>query len=873
MNKNRKTKYITKLWNVNQRLNPVYIFLLVAGFTSLTSAEEYFDPALLSLGGSSDMSGVDLSQFANAGDVPAGNYLVDIYLNQQRIDSKDILFSKENDSGEVLAELTPQMLEAWGINVPELDALKERPKDSPVGDLGALIPQASVALNLAKMRLDLSVPQVALKPNVRGYVDPALWDQGIPAFLVNYNISGSRSWLDSYSGGGQSRNQSLFANLHSGFNFGAWRLRSDMTHSRTEATGNSAWMNRSSQETRFLNTYLQRDVQALSAKLTMGDISSGGDIFDSVPFRGVQLTSDDAMLPDSQRGFAPVVSGIASSNARVTVSQNGYVIYQAYVAPGPFQLTDIYQASSAGDLTITITEADGSQRTSTQAYSALPIMQRPGGMNFELTAGRYRGGGITDGNQEPVFGMGSLVYGLPYNVTLYGGGMWANNYLSSVFGSGLSLGSLGAISADMTLARAYLPGEEQPVSGTSYRLKYSKSMLTTGTSVDLTAYRYSTDSYYSFSDVNSMGFRLNEDMVPWAKERRRGSWQMQLSQQIAEQGSLYFSAVRDSYWGSSRVNTSLSTGYSGNLYGVGYSVSYSIDRIKGDGDWPENRQVALNLQLPLSLFSHRDTLSNAYANYNISRDNKGRSSQQGGLSGSLLDGSLTYSVMQGSGNQGQNTTGSASMGYMGSNGNLNLGYNYSDSSRSVNFGLMGGVLAHPYGVTLSQSMGDSVALVRAPGAENLKVSGRTRTNHWGYAVVPYLSTYKNNTISVDPSSLEEGTDVNNTSVNVYPTRGAVVLANYRTRIGQQVLMTLTYRGKPVPFGAIAALPGDEQNASIVGDGGQVYLNGLPENGELLVKWGNHSDSQCKAVFNLDKPVKAKKGANFTPMKQVIVQCE
>lgn len=60
--------------------------------------------------------------------------------------------------------------------------------------------------------------------------------------------------------------------------------------------------------------------------------------FDSVSFRGVQLASDDNMLPDSLKGFAPVVRGIAKSNAQITIKQNGYTIYQTYVSPGALKL-------------------------------------------------------------------------------------------------------------------------------------------------------------------------------------------------------------------------------------------------------------------------------------------------------------------------------------------------------------------------------------------------------------------------------------------------------------------------------------------------------------------------------------------------------
>ncbi|WP_285218493.1 fimbria/pilus outer membrane usher protein, partial [Klebsiella quasipneumoniae] len=97
---------------------------------------------------------------------------------------------------------------------------------------------------------------------------------------------------------------------------------------------------------------------------------------DGVPFRGVQLQSSEQMLPARLRGFAPQITGIANSNARVTIRQNGYVVYETYVAPGPFEIKDLYQAGMSGDLEVTITEADGSVRSFVVPYSTLPVMLR-----------------------------------------------------------------------------------------------------------------------------------------------------------------------------------------------------------------------------------------------------------------------------------------------------------------------------------------------------------------------------------------------------------------------------------------------------------------------------------------------------------------
>jgi outer membrane usher protein len=62
-------------------------------------------------------------------------------------------------------------------------------------------------------------------------------------------------------------------------------------------------------------------------------------------------------------------------------------------------------------------------------------------------------------------------------------------------------------------------------------------------------------------------------------------------------------------------------------------------------------------------------------------------------------------------------------------------------------------------------------------------------------------------------------------------------------------MTLTHRGKPVPFGAIATVPGG-QNGSIVADDGQVYLSGMPMAGKVKVKWGDGPDASCVAHYRL-----------------------
>lgn len=488
-----------------------------------------------------------------------------------------------------------------------------------------------------------------MKPEASGAVDPALWDQGVPAFLLNDTLNGGQSHQNGQGGQQGSDQRNLFAGLQSGLNWQAWRLRSDMTSTWSEGSG-AGNDTQHTRQTRFSNTYLSRDIQSWRSEMLAGENNTGNDVFDSIPFRGVRLNSSEEMLPISQRGFAPVISGIAHSNARVTVSQNGNVVYQTYVSPGPFRITDLYQTGQGGDLLVTVTETDGTVRSWRQAFSALPVMQRPGGVKYELTAGRYNGG-ITTGSREATFSLATLIYGFPHDVTVYGGGLVAEDYLSAVMGTGMSLRELGALSADVTVSSAKVYDQKQ--NGQSYRVRYAKSLLSTGTSVDLTAYRYSTRHYYSFADFNNIGYTLSEGQVPWALARQRSDFQLRMTQQLGDYGSLYLSGSRSDYWGQDQTNTSLSAGYNSSWRGVSYGLAYSIDRIKSGGDWPQNRQFAFTIQVPFSLFSPSPLLNRSYANYQMTNDNEGRVRQQLGVSGTAAEDRLSYSLMQGWSNASQ----------------------------------------------------------------------------------------------------------------------------------------------------------------------------------------------------------------------------
>lgn len=93
-------------------------------------------------------------------------------------------------------------------------------------------------------------------------------------------------------------------------------------------------------------------------------------------------------------------------------------------------------------------------------------------------------------------------------------------------------------------------------------------------------------------------------------------------------------------------------------------------------------------------------------------------------------------------------------------------------------------------------------------------------------------------------------DVDGAVSQVVPTEGAIVRAEFTTRIGQRALLTLRQsNGQAVPFGAM--VNGEHQGMTgIVGDDGQVFLSGLAPSGELTVIWGSGSHQKCQVSYQL-----------------------
>ncbi len=828
--------------------NKIACFVALQCALSLASsayAREYFNPALLGIDGpGSDIS--DLSAFEEGvGQIP-GTYHVDVYLNKMSLGTHDITFSMQKDlQGQNILQpcISLEKLKKFGVRTELFPQLFNKEGCANL----AAIPMASAKFIFNRQQLMVEIPQAAVEAKPRGYVAPENLDEGINALLLNYNFTGANTKSRDND---TSDSDSYYLNLLPGLNIGPWRLRNYSTWSRNTFGGDTQnnWDS--------LYTYAQRNIISLKSQLTLGESSSPSDMFDSVPFRGVQLASDDDMLPDSMRGYAPVVRGIARTNAQVIVKQNGYTIYQTYVSPGAFEITDMYPTGSSGDLDVTVKEADGSEQHQVVPFASLPVLQREGRLKYSVTSGQYRS--YDSRVDKEYFTQATAIYGLPAGFTLYGGGQFSQHYQSLILGMGKNLGEMGALSIDT--AQAWSQQQEQEkTSGQSVRVRYSKNILATGTNISIAGYRYSTSGYYSLQETLDT-WRENNRNMP---ERRRNRAEFLLNQNIGQNaGSISLNAISEDYWNSERQMRSVGVGYSNSWNGMTYSLNYSYNRNTNDNsNYRDNNETrnnyynsdqifSFNINIPLNRW-----LNNSWASYSLNTSKHGDTSHSVGLNGSALaDQNLNWNIQESETDHGVGNGGYASLDYQGTYGRVNAAYSYDQNQHRVNYGIDGGIVVHANGITLSQTLGETTALVEAPGASGVNISNQTgvNTDFRGYTIVPYISPYRENTISLNTEALPENADVELSSRTVTPTRGAIARANFNIRVGNRVLMILDKpSGEAIPFGAIVTLLNSENaNSFIVGDNGQVYMTGMPDSGVLAVKWGNNTDQNCRVEFNV-----------------------
>ena len=760
---------------------------------------------------------------------------MDIYVNSDWKGRYNVIYGKERND----IRLSWQDAQLLGINI------KNVPKPvSPQGQIQLvdLAQGGRIDTDVSTFSLNLTIPQSALLHTEPGYVDPRFWDEGIPALLLSYNTTYYNSHTKTNP---KDNSDDLYAGLDSGLNLLGWQLRDSSSWQKT--TGRSGiWQN---------NTrYLRRPIAPLKANLIAGDFYTSGDLFDSIRTRGISLASDIQMRPNSQQGFAPVVRGIAMTNALVKVIQNGNIIYQENVPPGPFVLDNIQPTGSAGDLEILVQEADGSKQSFQVPFSAVPGMLKEGVSEFSAVAGKVKQSTVND---NPDFIQGTLRYGISNLTTGYMGMIISDNYQSGLLGTGWNL-PFGAISVDVTHAETKLQDDRD--SGQSYRIAYSKFLDATSTNVTLAAYRYSTKGYYSFTNAlyardNYRSLRRQFDdykdrygeapemsLEEWDSMRAarpKNTFTINMNQRLkGGWGSIFLTGTQRDYWNARQQAREYQMGYSNSIGTANYTLSASRVR---NSDNDEETSLYASISVPFSVFDN-----NAWVSSSIAGTSSRYEQSNISLSGNALESNrLSYSFTGSNSNGGKNMA-SLNSTYRSNFSTLGASYSESGDYRQAGVSSRGSLVAFPWHMLATNEIGSTMTVIEAPAAQGLMVNGdeSIMTNKDGLALVPYATPYRKNSITLSETASSTGAEVIGNMANSAPYDGSVSYLRFETDRRQSwQIRALRVDGKPLPFGTEVF---NELNESLgyVGQASVIYLRAqiMPRTLNVRLRNGN-----CKII--------------------------
>jgi outer membrane usher protein len=821
----------------------MFAFVLAAEAEPSADASLEFASEFLVTGGGQS---VDLSRFEAGSMVPPGVHEVDVFVNQNRIGRAQVRFESRPEMADAEPVFDRDLLERIGVAVaklsPEVVATLAAGQALPIDQA---MDGATARFDFGELRLEMSVPQAAMNRNARGYVAPEHWDDGVAAAFVGYDAS-------VYRNGGRtdeaSRTQA-YLGLSTGATLGDWRFRHQGAYQADSRTGGGY---------QGTATFAQRDLTTWKSRLTVGDAFTSGELFDSTGFRGLRIHSDDRMLPDSLRGYAPTVRGVANTNARVTIHQDGRLIHETVVAPGAFVIDDLYPTGHGGDLKVTVQEANGRTREFTVPYAAAPLSLRPGMNRFSVAAGQLRDARLRD---DPLFAEATWQRGLNNLATGYGGLAVAPGYHSLLFGGVLNT-SAGAIGLDVTQARTRLPGGDE-YNGTSMRASYSKMISETGTNFSLAAYRYSTEGYFGLNEAMVMRERAGIE----ASLRPRNRAQLTFDQDLGEhRGQLYVTGSAMDYWGRGGSDLTYAAGYSNAIGRAGFNFLVTRQRAGAgamDTTYHASLSIPLGSQRPAALST------------GISHSPNGDDSVQTTLSGSLDDeNALSYGLALNQTKDGHGrsqTSGSANAAYRGASAVYSTSIGMGPGFTQTAAGVRGAVVMHPGGVTLSQPISETFGVVEAKSATGVRVTNAAgvRVNARGYAIVPYMSPYVMNTVELDPKGLSTDVELQTTSQQVAPRAGAVPILRYATVTGRTLLIRGSREhGEPLPFGA-SVYDEEGKEIGIVGQASRLVARGLRDSGRLTVQWGVNANDTCIIDYALAERAMREKAEAY---EQVVAPC-
>ncbi|MYM60109.1 fimbria/pilus outer membrane usher protein [Vibrio sp. OCN044] len=771
---------------------------------------------------------VDLSKFSTANFVEDGSYDLDVYINGEFLTTDKILFSNNEPCiSEVLVDSLPFNDRGYKLYKEQIESIE-----------GAVcykidnIEYTKVVSDLGKGRIDISTPQEYIANEYKyGFVPDRLWDDGISALYLDYNINYFSSQQDDENGW----NDDLSTYGIVGANAGAFRFRANY-----QASNNYSG--------EFTSLYGYTPVRSIKSKLTFGNTQFGSDVYDSFQMTGVRLQSDDQMLPSNLRGYSPVVSGTVSTNAVITVRQQGNVLKVVNVNAGPYLIDDLAQASK-GTLDVEVKQADGKiQRYQVNGADVL-YLTRPNHLRYSVSVG------VPDSEtyeHKPEFFSAEASYGINNYVSVFSATLLSEDYQSYTVGTGVNLNYFGAASVDVSTAKATL-GDTSDVSGISYGVTYNNTLTDFGLGLRIAGYRFSEEQYYEFDEYLNSYDDVTSSFVYAANNNRKDEKQIALTQSFGVT-SAYVSYTSNNYWDNRRDSSRYDVNLSHPINLNGINLYLTLNLYQADDSYltynyesgvqeysPSSGEKGWSLGISIPIGG-----SNSVSVQTNSRD--GDYSQTLSYSGyDKGDGSnyrVAYDVYEGESN-GVSGNYSRDLSFV----STSFGGSYkTDSYSQVNANATGTVLLSEHGLAYSALNSGTSRILIDSSVSDVTINGshHEKTNEFGLALINGVTPYQKSYNTIDFKSLPDNIEVLDSVKSMVLTEGAIGYQKIKARKGSNFLAHLE-GDKEVPFGALVFDDELNQEIGIVGQDSTVYVVGVNIDSNISVNWGDNES--CHLVID------------------------
>ena len=756
-----------------------------------------------------------------------------IFVNDKEMGEQTVeIVRSDADSTDFVAKLPAMLFQRMPIKRHMVPELMNLPPKTLVFNLAQYLPGAVVVTDTMMQTIYVTIPQIYEEKKERTLLPPSMWNFGQPALRLAYD------WDSTYSDKDDGTEKRHFGSFDTMANWGRWRFYSRSTVSKSNE-GKADWES--------LQNYATTILPSWRSRFRIGEFMTSGRYIQGVPILGIELEEDDNQLEPSDRSYLPVINGIASGNSTVTIRQNGRLLRQTDVPPGPFRFDDVRGLGTSGNIEVEVKERNGKTQVFYVPYAVSARLLKTGRFSWGAALGRFYDG-VLDEHPEVI--QASLGYGMPGGWTLFGGGLYADIFSHVSLGLVADAGQAGVLTANIERS-AETEGRKR--SGTTVGLLWDKHFDWVNSDFTM-EYRHtlegdvgSLNEAISGKDEMALSTHLMED--DYVEDKLTASLSKSLGKYGSLSGSLFWEKTAQNI---KRSNLTFSYGVpyrdmSFTLYGQGLQTEMEA------GDTQREWIVSLQMSMPLGAVS--SALHNTSLDVGTEWENDGKHSQNLNIKTYMGDDREWQFGFSGKRGNKTDTEFNANVNRSTSVGSGSFNYSQRKSEQSYNVHVNGALMATRDGLFAAETMDGNMAVVHVPGAPKAEAMvGVKTTGEW--MLIRLGSDFIEGDVTINPESIPPNMVVlGGMSQRVVPADGAVIPVYFKTYLGYQAYLKLMQNEEEtVPFGGLVKIVGigDNHEPGVTDDEGLVYFQAMPPKGVLDVRWrGKAGIESCRIPYELD----------------------